>query len=392
MPRVAFREAWTLGRVLANGQLLRYGRGDKGYTVRFERALAQKIDSRHVLAVTSGTNALITALAAAGVGPGDEVLVPAYTWVSTALAPLAVGAVPILVNIDESLAIDPADIERKITPHTRAIMPVHMLNLPCDMDRIMGVARRHGLLVVEDACQAVGVPYRGRKLGTIGDLGAFSFNHYKNITSGEGGAVLTDDDRYFTRARMYHDPGNFIRGHAETDEPLFSAMNFRVSELTGAVLYAQLQRLDPLLARLRRRYELVAETFEGAAGCRVSPHNDPDNAMGLTVLFDDPEEARRFGATRGVERLLDTDRHVFTNWDAILSKRSFHPKMNAYNWANRDIEYRIEDYRHTLDILSRTCRVALGTQYPASVMRLRKPALRRAVRRPAGPAAAAPAE
>lgn len=392
MPRVAFREFWALSRVLANGQLLRYGRGDAGYTVRFEKQLSRRIGAKHVLAVNSGTNALISALAAAGVGPGDEVLVPAYTWVSTAIAPLAVGAVPILVNIDESLSIDPAEIERSITPHTRAIMPVHMLNRPCDMDRIMEIARRHGLLVIEDACQAVGVPYKGRTLGTIGDMGAYSFNHYKNITSGEGGAVLTNDERLYTRARMFHDPGNFIRGHAATDEPLFSHMNFRVSELTGAVLYSQLQKLDPLLSRLRRRYDMVAETFDNLPGARVSPHNDPDNAMGLTVLFDDPQEARAFGETKGVERLLDTDRHVFTNWDAILSKRSFHPRMNPYQWANREIEYRIEDYNRTLDILSRTCRVALGAQYPAAVMRTRKPVLRRALERPAPMPAATPAE
>ncbi|MDO5759138.1 MAG: DegT/DnrJ/EryC1/StrS family aminotransferase [Rhodobacterales bacterium] len=379
MPKVGFREFYAVSRVLAHGQLLRYSRGERGYTARFEAQLADKIGVDHVLTVNSGTNALITALAAAGIGPGDEVLVPAYTWVATALAPLAVGAVPVLVNIDESLTIDPLDIERQITPYTKAILPVHMLNLVCDMDAIMDIAKRHNLLVIEDACQGVGVRYKDRRVGSIGDLGAFSFNHFKNVTSGEGGAVLTKDERYFVRARMYHDPGSFMRGHDRSNEPLFSGMNFRVSELTGAVLHAQLSRLDPLLERMRVRHSIIAEAFENLDHCRLSPHNDPENAVALSVIFDTPEQAKAFAETRGAERLIDTDRHVFTNWEAVLSKRSFNPKMNPHDWAHRTIEYNAEDYARTLDILSRTCRVALGAQFPVPVMRYRKKVLNKAV-------------
>lgn len=379
MPRVGFREFYSLSRVLAHGQLLRYSRGERGYTAKFEAKLAEKIGVDHVLTVNSGTNALITSLAAAGVGPGDEVLVPAYTWVSSALAPLAVGAVPVLVNINESLTIDPAEIERRITPQTKAIIPVHMLNRPCDMDAIMEIARRHNLVVVEDACQSVGVEYKGRRLGSIGDMAAFSFNHFKNLTSGEGGAVLTNDERLFVRARMYHDPGSFIRGHERSNEPLFSAMNFKVSELTGAVLHAQLSRLDPLLERMRARYPLMASAFEGVEYCRISPHSDPDNAVALSVIFDTAEQAKAFAETRGVERLIDTDRHVFTNWEAVLTKRAFHPKMNPHNWAAREIDYSAEQYETTLDILARTCRIALGAQFPIAIMRQRQKALRRAV-------------
>src|SRR4051795_9116390 len=148
MPRVGVRELATLGRVVASGQLLRYRGGEQGFTTRFETQLAEKLGVKHVLTVNSGTSALISALAAAGIGPGDEVLVPAYTWVSSAIAPLAVGAVPIIVDVDESLTIDPEDIKRKITPYTKAIIPVHMLNLVCNMDAIMAVAKQHGLLVI----------------------------------------------------------------------------------------------------------------------------------------------------------------------------------------------------------------------------------------------------
>ena len=380
MPRVGFREFFALGHVLANGQLLRYPRGERGYTARFEKGLGKLCGVSHVLSVNSGTNALITALAAAGVGPGDEVLVPAYTWMATAIAPLAVGAVPVLVNVNESLTIDPQDVERHITPNTKAMIPVHMLNLVCDMDPIMSIARKNNLLVIEDASQAIGVSYKGRRVGTIGDLGVFSFNHFKNMTSGEGGAVLTDDERYFIRARMYHDPGSFIRGHEQTDEPLFAGMNCRVSELTGAVLYAQLAKLEPLMKRLRKRHTLISEVFDGLEHCHTSPHNDPDNAVGLTVVFDREEDAKEFAETRGVERLIETDRHVFTNWEAVMEKRSFHPRMNPYEWANREISYDVEDYAPTLDILRRTCRVALGAQYPYAIMQMRKKALQKAVK------------
>lgn len=367
--------------VIARGELLRYARGKDGYTARFEDRLARLIGVKHVLTVNSGSNALIAAMAAAGIGPGDEVLVPAYTWVATALAPLAVGAVPVLVNIDASLTIDPQDIERQITPFTKAIVPVHMQNVVCDMDAIMAIARRHQLLVIEDACQAVGLQYKGRRVGGIGDLGAFSFNHHKNITAGEGGAVLTNDDRYFERARMFHDPGAFIRDHAPTSEPLFSGLNCRVSELTGAVLHAQLGRLEPLLKTLHARYPGVADIFSGRPRCRPSPHHSPEDAVALSVLFDDPEEARIFGQTRGAGRLIDTGRHVFTNWEAVLCKRSFHPRMNPHQWAHREITYNVEDHQATLDILSRTCRVSLGAQYPSPVMLLQKRTLRAAIDR-----------
>jgi dTDP-4-amino-4,6-dideoxygalactose transaminase len=184
-------ELVNLARVIVTGRLMHHAGETRSFTGRAQARLARMMGVEHALLVNSGTSALIVALKAAGVGPGDEVLVPAYTWVSTASAPLALGAVPILVEVDESLTMDPEDLERKITRFSKAVIPVHMLNLVCDMDRIMTVADRHGLTVIEDACQAVGVSYKGRRVGSIGHLGAFSFNHYKNVTSGEGGAVIT---------------------------------------------------------------------------------------------------------------------------------------------------------------------------------------------------------
>ena len=184
-------------RVLGRGELGRYAAAGASEVTRLEGELRDVIGVRHALAVNSGTSALVAALVGAGVGPGDEVLVPAFTWVSTAAAPLAVGAVPVLVEVDASLTMDPADLARKITPQSRAVIPVHMQNLVCDMDPIMSLAATHELTVIEDACQAVGQRYRGRRVGSIGHAGCFSFNQYKNIRCGEGGALLTDDDGAF---------------------------------------------------------------------------------------------------------------------------------------------------------------------------------------------------
>jgi dTDP-4-amino-4,6-dideoxygalactose transaminase len=369
--RVGFRELGAVARVIARGRLNRGEKIGESFLDRFEMLLAQQIGAKHVLTVNSGTSALICALVAAEIGPGDEVLVPAYSWISTALAPLAVGAVPILVDIDESLTIDIEDIKRKINPHTRAIIPVHMQNLVCNMDAIMAIAREHQLVVIEDACQAVGVSYKNRRVGTIGDVGVFSFNHHKNLNSGEGGALITNNDRLFSRARIYHDVGNFTRPRvSESSEPIFSGVNFRVSELTGAVLYAQRTRLDSVLKGLRKRREVLVRQLEKSNRFRICPHHDPQSAIGLSVLFERPAEARVFASNRGVTQLISTGRHVYTNWEALLSRRSFDDRMNPFKWAHREISYTPETCRRTLDILERTCRIGLGGEFPLPLVRV----------------------
>lgn len=365
MANVGFREWLAIGQAIASKNLLRYG---GKFTDRFEQRFGKYLGAKHVLTVQSGTGALQAALAAAGIGPGDEVLVPAYTWMATAAAPVMVGAVPIMVDIDESLTIDPKDIERKITPYTRAIIPVHMVNAPCDMDAIMKIAKKHNLVVIEDACQSVGIPYKDRFTGAIGHLGALSFNQYKNINVGEGGAVVTNDDRYFARARNYHDLGSFVRNHEETfNEPTFIGGNMRATEIDGAMLGVQLDKLIPMLAKFQARRKAVLPLLKGR-GFKVSPHHSPDNAMTLTVIFDKREDAIAFSKIGGVYRLQDNSKHVYTNWEPILSQRAFHPKMNPWAWANRPIEYSADMCAKSLDILERTCRIKLDGRMPTPVL------------------------
>lgn len=369
MPKLGVTDWLAAGQAIVNGDLYRYGAGAH-HADRFERRFAAMLGVRHALAVNSGTSALVSALSAAGIGPGDEVLVPAYTWMATAAAPVLVGAVPVLVDIDETLTIDPCDIERKITPYTRAIIPVHMINLPCNMDAIMEIAARRKLLVIEDACQAAGVRYKGRMCGAIGDMGAFSFNSFKNMNVGEGGAVATNDPRLFVRARNYHDLGAPIRGHQDTmNEAPFVGANMRITELHGAILNRQLSKLGPMMSRLQTRRRIVADVL-ASKGFRIAPHNDEASAVSLVVQFDTPEQAAAFAHKRGVTRLLDSSKHVYTNWEAILSKRTAHPKMNAWNWAQRDISYEPDSCARTLDILGRSCRITLAQRFPSVISRL----------------------
>jgi dTDP-4-amino-4,6-dideoxygalactose transaminase len=352
---------------MLRGQFSRYGGRSPSVTDRFEAELARALGARHTLAVNSGTSALMCALVGAGIGPGDEVLVPAYTWVSTAAAPVLLGAVPVLVDGDESLTMDPTKILDACSEHTRAIVPVHMDNLVCDMDSISNVASEQGLVVIEDACQAMGVRYRGRRVGTIGDAGAFSFNQYKNITSGEGGAVVTSDDTIATRAGMFHDVGSYIRPRTIIEEPpAFVGMNLRMPELSSAMLRSQLRRLDALIARRRRRRDLLLEamsrsaTFEGT----VVPHHSPDDAAALAVRFDDEESAIRFAQHRGVTRLLDSGRHVFTNWQPIQERRVHDGRLNPWSRHARPIDYSADRYASTLDTLARSCTIGVPPSVP----------------------------
>jgi len=275
MASVGVREWLAIGRVIASGKLARYGSDETGPLARFETRFANTLGAEHVLAVSSGTSALIASLVAAGVGPGDEVLVPAFTWIATAAAPLAVGAVPVLVDIDETLTMDPIDIERRITDRTRAIMPVHMGNVVCDMDAIMKIAKARQLVVIEDACQAVGLRYKGGHVGTIGDLGAFSFNQFKNMNAGEGGAIATNNDQYFARARIYHDVGDVFRANAATfNEPHFSGVNMKATEIQGAMFDVQLSKLGPMIRRLRARHDMMFEMLSKSKKFRICPRSE----------------------------------------------------------------------------------------------------------------------
>ena len=380
MYEIGKREVEAVRKVIESSKLFRYERGrDAKETGRFQRALAKKLGVRHALAMTSGTASLICALTGLGIGPGDEVIVPGYTFIASALGVTAVGAVPIIAEVDDSLTIDPADVEAKITRHTKAVMPVHMMGRPCDMDAIMKIARRREVKVVEDACQADGGSYKGRRLGSIGDVGVLSFNFYKIISCGEAGAVVTDDKGVYHRALIQHDGGNpFFMRETVPPEEVFAGLNFRISEIHAAVLNAQLSRLDGILGRLRRRRQALVEELSGAEAFQVSPNNDPegDCGVGVAIQFPTEDEADAFvRANRrhmGMYRVINTGRHVYSNWEAIMNQRAHHEKMSPWRLAGRKIRYSKDMCPRTLDILKRS--VMLLTPLEATVRDVRRAA------------------
>ncbi len=330
---VGEEEIEALARIIRSGALFRYREDSE--CERFETRYAAYLGTRHAALSASGTHALAAGLIGLGTGPGDEVLVPAHTYMATATAVLSVGAIPVLVEVDASITMDPADMAEKIGPHTRAVIPVHMWGAACDMTRIMDTARKHGLLVLEDACQGVGGGYEGRKLGAIGDAGAFSFNYFKNMTCGEGGGVVTSDDAVAERARCAIDPCHFYwQGRADGLRP-FAGAGARASELMGAMLNVQLDRIDGIVGAMRanRRRLLEATANLGNSGVAPSPMNSPDHdcATHLMFLLPAPEAAATFAAATGGVIAGRTGRHTFTNWDQVLQQEgAHHPVLNPY--------------------------------------------------------------
>lgn len=252
-------EAMLLSEVVASGK---WGRYEGPMVERFEKDFARYQDAGHALAVSNGTIALEVALRALEIGAGDEVIVPPYTFVATATAPLMVNAIPVFVDVEPSTwNLDPDRIEAAITSRTRAIIPVHFAGLPADMDRILEIARRRGLFVLEDCAHAHGATWRGRKVGALGDMGAFSFQSSKNLTCGEGGAVTSDDENLISRAFSIHTFGR-VPGRPWYEHHCLSS-NYRLTEMQAALLVAGMIRLE---AQAGQRLASARILDEGLAG------------------------------------------------------------------------------------------------------------------------------
>ena len=272
MYRAGQEEVDEVAKVILSRQWFRVGDEKAGHlreVERFEEEWARKIGVSYALLMCGGgTAGLVCALAGLGIGPGDEVIVPAYTWLATATSVLTVGAIPVLAEVDETLGLDPEDLERKIGPHTRAVIPVHMSGRPANLAAILTIARKHGLKVIEDSCQMDGGSYKGRRTGAWGDVGVFSLNFFKIISSGgEGGCLVTNDRQVYERAVVYHDSGAAFRPKAgELQVPIFVAQQYRADEVMGAIARVQMGRMDGIIADLRRARNALAAALAGARG------------------------------------------------------------------------------------------------------------------------------
>lgn len=322
----------------------RYGNPATGHgneCVKFEADLARHMGVKHACFLANGTLALMAAYAGLGIGPGDEVIVPGYTWIASALAPLGVGAIPVIVDVNDTLTIDPHAIEAAITPRTRAITPVHMAGLACDMDAIMAIAKKHNLLVIEDAAQAAGGYWKNpaQRLGSLGHFGIYSFNSFKVLSCGEGGAFVTNDELAFERAVVYHDAGSNFFGR-EPKVVMFAGHIIRGNELMAAMMRVQLQRLEGILADLHRNNDAIRNAV--ANTLTPIPTNGTRTGTGATLAFrfDDETAARAFATAfnnhpgrlnAGASLPIDSGRHVYANWDVIMNKRgSYHPALDPF--------------------------------------------------------------
>ncbi|HUP58417.1 MAG TPA: aminotransferase class I/II-fold pyridoxal phosphate-dependent enzyme [Bdellovibrionota bacterium] len=362
------KELVAIRKVFEKKKLFRYQSAGPGECDLFEREFARKIGTKHSLLVTSGTNALIAALAAAGVGPGDEVIIPAYTFVATATAVTAVGAIPVIANIDETLGISPAEARRLITDRTRAIIPVHMDGLSADLKAITKLARKHELVVIEDVAQAIGGSFQGMRLGSWGDFGCFSLNENKNISCGEGGIISVSKRAFYERVWCMQDASaqfSPVRKTVFRDTEPFMGLSMRVSEITGAVMRVQLKRLDPILRGLRARKKIFIERLKGQSRARVVLGNcaPGDCASSLHLLFEDPESAAAFGRkirAKGVLFAPATARpaHACWKWTNLLGENATYPGgRNPYSMTDRKYSYHTAQYLDSIGILMRTLKM-----------------------------------
>ena len=371
------REIEAVAEVLKSpGRLFRYpGEGWQSQCQLFEQEVCEKLGSKHALIVASGTCALTLCLSAYGIGPGDEVIVPAYTYISTASAVTNAGAVPVIADIDCSLGLDPADVERKITKYTKAVILVHMQGVPGRVGAIREICEKRGLKLVEDACQAIGSKYRGEYTGMRSDAFAWSLNFYKVITCGEGGVFFTNDSDAFIRGVYAHDPGSpmwktgLSRGAKLAP---YTQMGMRGNEVCAAIARVQFGKIDAILGKMRSLKKLLLECLDAPKNYELQHVDDPDGDCGisLTLIARDKEAAAGM-AKLMVEQGLSIgslyndgfpDRHVYSYWEAILNKHS--PTPAGYPWNDPNyhgnVEYSPDMCRNTLDILARSLRFTLN--------------------------------
>ncbi len=369
MYRIGQEEIDAVARVIESQELFKVNDGTLQECQNVQLEMERIFGAKHALFMTSGHAALTSALIARGIGPGDQVIVPAYTYIATAMAVVAAGAIPVIAEIDETMTLDAEDVERKITPHTKAILPVHIQGFPCNMDAIMEVAKKHNLFVLEDSCQADGGSFRGKRLGSIGHAGALSFNAFKLVSCGEGGALLTNDDTLYECALIYHDSSAVAFFGDQLDNVKvkpFCGNEYRMHEIPAAIMRVQFSRMDGILHDLRKNKKILMDAI--SADFAFAPSHDIEGDCGTTLAlqFDTAEAAVAF-----TEKLpfnttipINTGKHIYKHWTPIMEKRgAFHPKMDPFKMEdNRDI---IPDYNdnmcpRTLDILSRTVYIPIN--------------------------------
>jgi 8-amino-3,8-dideoxy-alpha-D-manno-octulosonate transaminase len=331
-------ERKELNDVLDNGVLMRYGfdgmRNGHWKAKELEIELQNTFKTKYAQLLSSGTAAVSVALASAGIGAGDEVIMPTFTFVASFEAIMMLGAIPVLVDINDTLTLDPKAVEKAITPKTKAIMIVHMCGSMGDMDKLKAICTEHNLLLIEDACQAIGGTYKSKPLGSIGDLGCFSFDFVKTITCGEGGAVITNNKDYYLNADHFSDHGHdHIGNDRGTETHPFLGYNFRISELHAAVGLAQIKRLDEFLKIQKEHYSILRNALSQIPEItfRTVPEGGEENYGFLNFFLPDLETARKVSSAlkeAGVDgcfHYYDNNWHYVRKWEHLKDLKSLYP-------------------------------------------------------------------
>jgi 8-amino-3,8-dideoxy-alpha-D-manno-octulosonate transaminase len=351
--------------VLNTGVLFRYGfdaaRQGHWKAKTFEQEFSRLAGVDHCHLCCSGTAAVSSALAACGIGAGDEVILPPFTFVASFEAVLLAGAVPVFAEIDQTLCLDPAALEGKVTPRTKAVMPVHMCGAMARIDEIKAFCDQKGLLLIEDTCQSVGASFQGRWLGTFGQMGCFSFDPVKTITCGEGGAVITNDQRLYDLAQAYADHGHDHIGNdrGAEDHPILG-YNYRISELNAAVGLAQLRKLDDILAKQRSVKSILKTAMQNFKGIdfRHLPDESGDSATFLSFMLPDEQSTRKAAADlaqAGVDSCFywyDNNWHYLRKWHH-LKQMKVAAKLPTQTYAHSP-DYNAVQLPQSDQIMSRT--------------------------------------
>ncbi len=346
--------------VLDSGVLMRFGfdgmRNGHWKARELEQALAARMNTRFAQTVSSGTAALTVALASAGVGAGDEVIIPTFTFVASFEAVLALGAIPVLTDIDETLCLNPSAVEKAITERTKAVMPVHMCGSMADLKTLKAICDRHDLLLIEDACQAIGGSYEGKPLGSYGDVGCFSFDYVKTITCGEGGGLITDNETFYRNADHYSDHGHdHVGSDRGAESHPFLGYNFRISELNAAVGVAQIRRLDEFLRIQENHYGILAESLAGLEGItmRKIPVTGVQNYSFLNFFLPSEALARNAHkalAAAGIDGCFywyDNNWHYYRKWEHLTELKtlgSVSPEVQEKLSGLKDLTFPSSDH------------------------------------------------
>src|SRR5450755_2004414 len=358
--------------VLKTGILMRYGfdgaRKDIWKSRELEKALCDRLQCGFAQLTSSGTSALTTALAALGIGAGNEVIMPSFTFVASFEAVLSVGAIPVLVDIDQSLTMDPVSVRKAITSATKCIMPVHMCGSMAEMDAIQEICKDHRLLLLEDACQSIGATYKGKYLGTIGDAGTLSFDFVKTITCAEGGAVLTNDKKTYTNCDGYTDHGHDHIGNDRGAElHPFIGYNYRISELHAAVGLAQFRKLDTFLAIQKKNHQYLQHELAKIPELKFRTIPDPagDSHTFLSWFMPSREltealvgELKDQQIFAGNFYWFEHNWHYIRNWEHLKGEKTLNRLTAAQSAALKKLN--TQDFSKSNDILGCCISTAIG--------------------------------